>query len=133
MRKFLIPIIAAGSALAVAAPASAQWAPPVYNYTPYNYGRGFSGINFARSMEARVQRIRGDIRLMQMRRVLSWGEARSLDVQARNLQRRIAIASRGGLNPYEARSLENGIFRLERRVAREANDWNIRRGGHRRY
>ena len=45
MRKFLIPIVAAASALAVAAPASAQyvrWAPPVYQYNPYNYGNGFS-------------------------------------------------------------------------------------------
>jgi hypothetical protein len=132
MRKFLIPIIAAGSAFAVAAPAAAQWAPPVYNNTPYNYGRGFSGINFARSMQVRVQRIRSDIRIMQMRHVLSRGEARSLEVQARGLERRIAVASRGGLNPYEARNLENGISRLERRVAREANDWNNRRGGQRR-
>jgi hypothetical protein len=84
-------------------------------------------------MALRVEHIRGDIRMMQARRVLSWGEARSLDVQAQNLQRRIAIASRGGLNPYEARNLENGIFRLERRVAREANDWSNRHGRNRRY
>ena len=42
MRKFLIPIVAAGSALAVAAPAAAQWAPPTYNYRPYDYGRGYN-------------------------------------------------------------------------------------------
>jgi hypothetical protein len=29
MRKFMIPIVAAASALTIAAPASAQWAPPV--------------------------------------------------------------------------------------------------------
>jgi hypothetical protein len=133
MRKFLIPIAAAASTLAIASPASAQvWAPPVYNYTPYNFGYGFSGINFARTMETRVQRIRNDIHAMEFRRVLSRREARSLDNQARNLQRRIFIASRNGINPYEARSVENQIFRLERRVAREANDWN-RRPGYRRY
>jgi hypothetical protein len=132
MRKFLIPILAAGSALTMAAPASAQWAPPVYRYQPYNFGYGFSGINFARAMESRVQRIRSDIRVMEIRRILGRGEARSLDNQARNLQRRIFRASRFGINPGEARSVEIGIRQLEIRVAREASDWD-RRPGHRRY
>jgi hypothetical protein len=136
MRKFLIPIVAAASALAVAAPAAAQyvqWAPPVYQYNPYNYGYGFNGINFARSMADRVQRIRHDIRVMQQRRVLSWNEARNLDMQAQNLQRRIFRAQRGGIRPGEARRLENQIFNLQRNVAREANDWDRRFGRHRRY
>lgn len=132
MRKYLIPVAAAASALTFAAPASAQWAPPAYSYTPYNYAYGFSGLRFAQTMETRVQRIRTDIRAMQARRILSWREARNLDMQARNLQRRIAITSRNGISPGEARSVENQIFRLERRVAREASDWN-RRPGYRRY
>src|SRR6478672_6580095 len=104
MRKFLIPIVAAASALAVAAPASAQyvqWAPPVYQYNPYNYGYGFSGINFARSMADRVQRIRHDIRVMQQRRVLSWNEARNLDMQAQNLQRRISARRAAASGPVK--------------------------------
>ena len=136
MRKLLIPIVAAASTLAMAAPASAQivqWAPPVYTYNPYNYGNGFSYHAFANSMQQRVARIRSDIRMMQMRRVLSWGEARSLDRQAERLQRRIFFASRNGINPFEARNLENQIFNLQRRVAREANDWDRRFGRHRRY
>jgi hypothetical protein len=138
MRKFLIPIIAAGAALGFTAPASAQvlsqWAPPVYNYQPYNYGYGFNNMRFAQSMQSRVQRIRSDIRVMQSRRVLSWNEARRLDREAGNLQNRIYRAQRNGINPGEARSLENGIRRLERHVSREANDWNRRYGrGHRRY
>ncbi|MES2120241.1 MAG: hypothetical protein V4513_06640 [Pseudomonadota bacterium] len=140
MRKFLISMVAAGSAVAFAAPATAQyaqvWAPPVYSYQPYNFNYGFNGYNFARSMQARVQRIRGDIRVMQSRRVLSYGEARRLDREALNVERKIARASRYGINPYEARSVENSIRRLEQNVAREANDWNRRygnRGGYRRY
>jgi hypothetical protein len=136
MRKFLIPIAAAASALAVAAPASAQyvqWSPPVYQYNPYNYGYGFNGGNFARSMADRVQRVRTDIRVMRDRRVLSRAEARNLDQQAENLQRRIFRASRNGIRAGEARSLENQIFNLQRRVAREANDWNRQYGRHRRY
>lgn len=133
MRKFLISMVAAGSALAFAAPATAQyvqWAPPVYRYQPYNYAYGFNGYNFARAMHDRVQRIRGDIRVMASRRVLSRGEARGLDRQAWQLQRRIERASRFGINPYEARGIENGIRHLERRVAREATDWNRRYGAH---
>jgi hypothetical protein len=132
MRKFVISLAAAASTLAFAAPASAQWVPPVYRYQPYNFGYGFSGINFARAMEGRVQRIRGDIRAMEFRRILGRAEARSLDNQARNLQRRIYRASRFGINPIEARSVEIGIRRLEVRVAREAADWD-RRPGYRRY
>jgi hypothetical protein len=136
MRKFLIPIAAVGSTLAFAAPATAQygqWAPPVYQYNPYNYGNAFSYHGFANSMQQRVERIRNDIRVMQSRRVLSYGEARSLDQQARNLERRIYRASRHGIQRHEARNLENQIFNLQRRVAREATDWNNRYGHHRRY
>ena len=133
MKKFLIPIVAAASTLAIAAPASAQWVPPVYHYAPYNYGVGFNNVRFAQSMEARVQRIRNDVRSMAMQRILGRGEARSLDQQAVNLQRRIARASRFGINPMEARNLERGIRNLEFRVQREATDWNNRAGHYRRY
>ena len=129
MRKFLIPLIAAGSALAVAAPASAQqWTPPVYRYHAYNYDRGFSYHAFAQQMENRVQRVRSDIRNMQSHRILSWHEARSLDYQAGNLQHRIWRASRNGIQPGEARRLEDQIRNLEFRVEREATDWNNRPG-----
>jgi hypothetical protein len=126
MRKYLVPIVAAVSAVAVAAPASAQWAPPVYHYQPYNYGPGFRYHAFAQSMQVRVQRIRNDIRAMQARRILSWSEARSLERQAANLQSRIYWASRNGIQPREARNLERQIRNLVFRVQREATDWNNR-------
>jgi TolA-binding protein len=126
MRKFLIPIVAAVSAVAVAAPAAAQWAPPVYNYQPYNYGRGWNFHNFAQSMQMRVQRIRADINQLQQRRILSWREARSLDNQAQQIQRHIYRNSRNGIQPGEARRLENQIRNLEFRISREARDWNNR-------
>jgi hypothetical protein len=132
MRKFVFPIVAAASALAVATPAAAQWRPPVYNYQPYNYGRGFEGRGFARAMEQRVQRLRRDIRDLQARRILSWREARSLENQAANIQQRIYWSSRNGIQPGEARRLENQIRNLEFRISREARDWNNRPGGYRR-
>jgi septal ring factor EnvC (AmiA/AmiB activator) len=128
MRKFLVSAVAAASALSIAAPAAAQWAPPVYNYQPYNYGYRFNGLNVARSMESRVQRLRNDIRNLQERRILSWQEGRNLDRQANNLQRRIYRASRNGIQPGEARTVENQIRNLEYRISREAHDWNGRPG-----
>lgn len=133
MRKFMIGVAAAVSTLALAAPASAQWAIPTYQYQQYNYGRGFNGLNFAHSMASRVQRIRSDIHMMDQRRILSNQEARRLDREARRLQDRIYRASRNGINPYEARSVENGIRQLERHVAREASDWDRRARHGRRY
>jgi hypothetical protein len=133
MRKLFIPIVAAASTLAFAAPASAQWAPPVYHYQPYNYGHGYNGFRFAGAMQARVERIRNDIRALQERRILSWREARSLDNEARSIQRRIWRASRNGIQPGEARNVERRIRNLEWRVQREARDWNNRPGHYRRY
>jgi septal ring factor EnvC (AmiA/AmiB activator) len=124
MRKLLISI-AAVSVVAIAAPAAAQWAPPVYHYQPYNYG-AFQYRPFAQAMEVRVQRIRRDIRAMQARHILSWREARSLEHQAADLQARIYRASRNGIQPGEARRIENQIRKLEFRVQREATDWNNR-------
>jgi hypothetical protein len=132
MRKLLFSVIAAASTLAVAAPAAAQWAPPVYRYQPYNYTYGFNAHSYARSMQARVQRIRADIRVMDARRILSNREARSLDNEARQIERRIYTASRNGIQPREARNVERRIRNLEIRVQREATDWNSR-AGHRRY
>lgn len=126
MRKYLIPIVAAASALTVAAPAAAQWAPPAYNYQPYNYGNGYNGHRFAREMSNRVERIRGDIREMANRRILSPREARSLEEQAGDVQRKIWRDSRNGIQPGEARRIEDRIRRLEYRVHREASDWNGR-------
>ena len=128
MRKFMIAAAVAASALTFAAPASAQWAPPVYRYNPYNYGYGYSGFAFARTMATRVERIRADIRAMQVRRILSYSEARALDSEARSIQRRIFRASRNGIQPGEARNVENRIRRLEIRISREATDWNNRPG-----
>ena len=133
MKKFLIAAATAASALTMAAPASAQWAPPVYRYQPYNYGVGFNNRVFAQSMLARVQRIRADIRTLDARNILGRGEARSLDMQARNVERNVRRASQFGIAPGEARGLERQIRNLENRVQREAADWNNRPNRGRRY
>ena len=128
MRKYLIPIVAGVSVVAMAAPASAQYARPVDRYRGYNQGYGFDG----RGLQIRVDRVREQIRRLEERRVLSFREGRSLEYQAMDLQRRIARASGNGIQPGEARRLEEGIRRLEYRVQREATDLN-NRPGYRRY
>lgn len=141
MRKVLISIAAAASVAAIAAPAAAAqpygnlgpaYAAPVYNYSPYNYGRGYNGYAFVQQMQSRVQRIRADIRNMEMRRILSVREARNLDKEARAVERRIYKSPRGGIRAAEARGIENRIRNLEIRVSREARDWNGRVGHYRR-
>jgi hypothetical protein len=127
MRKFIVPMIAAVSTVAIAAPAAAQrWAPPVYHYQPYNYGRGYNGMNFARTMYARVQRIRGDIRNLEARRIVSPREARELENEAASIQRKVYRSTGNGIQPGEARNIERRIQRLEYRISREASDWNNR-------
>ena len=141
MRNVLISAAVAASALAVASPAAAQYYPqPQPQGYGYNQGYGyqanwlynFSNQRYARMMQDRVQRIRTDIRQMGAQGVLSYGEVRSLDVQARNLQDRIFRSHRNGVNRNEARNIDRSVRRLEERVIREANDWN-RRSGVRRY
>jgi hypothetical protein len=99
----------------------------------YNFGYGFSGIRFARVTEVRVARMRADIRAIEVRRILSWREARALDRQAIALQRQIVRVSRFRVTVGEGRGIENGICRLEHRVAREATDWIHRPGRYRRF
>lgn len=121
MRKFLIPLAAAASTLAIASPASAQWYPqPVRPATPYvaPYAVPFAHNSFAiaRSMEVRVQNLRAHIRGLDRRDLLTRNQARSLDREARNLQRQIARSARFGLSVHERVSLDRRIVRLEQRV-----------------
>ena len=147
MRKVILGLAVAGTAIAAAAPAAAQYypappaPPPVYGQgygQPYGQGYGlnwlfdFRNQRYARMMQDRVSRIRHDVRQMGAQRILSWDETRSLDNQARNLQDRIFRYSRYGVTQREARQIDRQVRRLEERVIREANDWN-RRSGVRRY
>jgi hypothetical protein len=127
MRKLLIPIVAGVSVVAMAAPASAQYAPRMDRYHRYDQG-AFDG----RGLQMRVDRVREQIRRLEERRVLSFREGRSLEFQAMEVQRRIARASGNGIQPGEARRLNEDIRRLEYRVQREATDFN-NRPGYRRY
>lgn len=148
MRKVTLMFAAVGAAIAFAAPASAQYYPAPnygygygqagYGYQQPGYGNqygwlfNFGDQRYTRMMQDRVQRIRNDIRQMGARRILSYGEVRELDREARQVQDRIYRYARFGVSHSEARKIDRRVRRLEERVMREASDWN-RHAGVRRY
>ena len=130
MRMFLISFAVATSALAVAAPASAQYFPQSQGYgygqpqgNAYGYNNNYGQV---RSLQVRINQIQHQIERLDRRNVLSNREARRLRDESRDLERRLAWASRNGLAPRERFDVERRIARLELRVRYEANDGNRR-------
>ena len=125
MRKFLVSAALLASTVAVAAPAAAQWAPPV----PQGYAYGYQGnYGQVRRLEARVDHIRRQIRQLDRRNILSNREANRLGDEARDLDRRINALARNGFNSRDRYEVERRIARLEQRIRREATDGNRRLG-----
>jgi hypothetical protein len=131
MRKFALTLAAAGAALGLAAPASAQWAPAYgYGYTPrvyapapaYGYAPAYAprvyGYNGAAigSLEARLAGVRSQIAGLRASGRLGFGQARSLERQAFNLDRQIRVSAAYGVGPGQQIALERRIANLERRV-----------------
>ena len=134
MRKILISIATAGTALAFATPASAQYYPQPQNYGQ-NYGQGYGyGQNNhwgqTRALHARIDGIQRQIQYLQSRRLISRSEYNGLNRDARNLEYRLRNASRYGLNYNEMRQVEYSLARLEWKVRREVADGNRRGQGH---
>lgn len=110
MRKLLVSLAAAGAALAIANPATAQ----VYQGQPYGYG--YNNWGQVRALQARIDRIESQINWLDRRGRISGRDADRLRFEARRLEQRLHYAARGGLNPYEARDIRYGIGRLEQHV-----------------
>lgn len=133
MRKVLISIAVAASALAVASPAAAQWFPPPQQ-APYGYAQPYGhGLNLhqhARALQARVDRAQHEIRRLAQYRMISRREHVELRQDAREIERRLRRDVRDGygINPRELQSTERRIVRLEQKIARDARDG--RRWGH---
>ena len=124
MRKVLIALTAAASALAVAAPAAAQWGPaaPVPYGNAYGYNNNYNNWGHIRSLQVRIDNLQRRIARLDNRDRITEREARRLREQARELEWRLRNASRNGLNMYEARNLEIRLVRLEQRVVRDVFD-----------
>jgi hypothetical protein len=121
MRKLILSLAAAGTALAFATPADAQYypQPQPYGYNGYNpYGYNGYGNNFGqiRALQARIDAIQNQIRRLDRRDAIRDGSADRLREESRNIERRLHRAERYGLNGYEANDIQARIARLEQRV-----------------
>jgi hypothetical protein len=118
MRKIILPLIAAGAALAVASPAAAQYYPR-QPAPAYGYGYGFGQV---RALQVRIDNVERQINRLDRRDRIGDRSADRLRDEANRIEDRLHRAARGGLNPYEARDIEYRIQRLEQRVQYSMND-----------
>ena len=124
MRKIILPLIAAGAALAVATPAAAQYYPGRPAPAPaYGYGHGFGQV---RALQVRIDNVERQINRLDRRDRIGDHSADRLRDEANRIEDRLHRATRGGLNPNEARDIEYRIQRLEQRVQYSMNDRGYR-------
>ena len=134
MRKVLIALAAAGSALAVASPASAQYYPQpqpygqAYGYNGYGQN-GYGGYGQVQQLQQRIDALQNRIRWMDRANVLRDHSADRLKEEARDIEKRLRKSSRYGLNPYELNSIQLRLARLEQRV-QFASNARYGRGGY---
>lgn len=128
MRKVLISLAAAGTALAFATPASAQYFPQPYGQpVGYGSGYGYNGYGQTRALQARVDRLQGDLDRLAQRRVITRNEYNALRRDSHRIEMRLRQVARYGIAPRERYDIERRIVRLEQRIAYEARDgrrWN---------
>lgn len=125
MRKLLISVAAAGAALVVAAPASAQY----YQGQPYGYnGYGQNNYGQVRALQARIDRLQWQINALDRGNVVRDDRADRLREESRNIERRLRSAARYGLNPYEVNDIQARVARLEQRLQYASYNRNGRGG-----
>ena len=116
MRKVLISLAAAGSALAFATPAAAQYYPQAQPYgQPYGYGYN-NNYGQVRALQARINQVQRQIERLDRRDRVSERAADRLRGEANSIERRLRRIGRNGLNGYEAQDIQIRIARLEQRV-----------------
>lgn len=137
MRKVLISAAVAVSAMAIAAPAAAQWAPAYGGQYVNQYGGqygnayGYNNYGQARSLMLRVSQLEQQINQLDRSNIISNRDAGRLRWQANRIQRQIRQESYNGLAGYEARDLQMQIARLEQTIRIQASNGN--RWGNRAY
>jgi hypothetical protein len=125
MRKLILPLAAAGTALAVATPAAAQYYPQpqpqpygygtqpyTYPAPQYGYGNGYGTQNLA----MRVDMVQRRIEDLRRAHVLRGDRAERLRKEARQLQRRVRQTSGYGIAQFAAGDLQMRLARLEQQV-----------------
>ena len=121
MRKFVISLAAAGAALAIASPASAQYyqpgPPPVAYNAPYGNGYGHqNNFGMVRELQQRLNNVERQINRLDRRDRIRDRSADRLRQEAANLHRRLYDRGRNGLDRREAGDIIYRLQRLEQRV-----------------
>ncbi|HET9811681.1 MAG TPA: hypothetical protein VFP53_08295 [Sphingomicrobium sp.] len=128
MVKFLIPLAAAVSTLAVATPASAQWYPQPQ---PRGYAYGYNNYGQVRALQVRLNRMQSEIRRLAQYRMITRNEYRNLLDNSRDIERSLRHNARDGrgLTAREMYNTQRKMVRLEQKVARDVRDgrhWGYR-------
>ena len=132
MRKLLITLAAASTALVVAAPASAQGYYGGQGYGGHNPGRhyGHQGDHgLAQRFSQQIGQLQNRIERSAQRQAISPREYRSLRNHAAQLRQRLHQFARNGLNRGEAQDISNRIDDLRERIRDERRDGRDGRGG----
>ena len=120
MRKVLISLAAAGAALVVAAPASAQYhggQPSGHGGNGYGYnGSRYGNFGEVRALQGRLDALEYRIRMLDRRDVIRDDRADRLREDAQRLEGRLHRAARNGLSPNEASQIQGRLAELEQRV-----------------
>ena len=126
MRTLIVSLAAAGSVLAIATPAAAQYYPQQQPYAqpyaqPYGapYGNAYGYNNNygqVRALQARIDMVERQINQLDRRDRIRDNSADRLRSEANKIERKLRSAGRNGLNGYEANDIQVRIARLEQRV-----------------
>ena len=118
MKKVVLALVAAGSALAFATPAAAQYypAPPAYG-APYGNAYGYQN-NWGQVRSLQVRSTMCSARSSSSIAATAFATARPTACAAKRnqLENRLQRATRYGLNGYEANDINVRVARLEQRV-----------------
>jgi cell division protein FtsB len=116
MRTLLLSLAGAVSALAVATPASAQWAQPApYGYGAPGYGYGYNNYGVA-NLSARVAGLRQQVFALQRERLIGREEAKRLSRDLRRIDERARRETFAPTGPYEVQQLQQRLARVEQRI-----------------
>jgi hypothetical protein len=108
-----------------AAPATAQ-------YRDYNRGYGYDQ-NYGRGIEQQLGQLSQRIDNMYQRRLVSANEARRLQREVQNIQRRLYTHSRNGLSQREHQDIEYRVHNLRERLRQERYEGRRERRDDRRW
>jgi hypothetical protein len=123
MRKLIVSLAAAGSVLAIATPAAAQYYPQQQPYAqpygaPYGNAYGYNNNNYGqvRALQVRINMVERQINQLDRRDRIRNGQADRLRNEANKIERRLQHAARDGMSFRESNDIQVRIARLEQQV-----------------